>query len=389
MSTLVRKECSDKSSLFSFGFELHILHLPEEIVRHIFVFLEHKDLYFNVRRVCRQLRRNVEDYIQVGLKVFVTAGVEYHRGIVTTKDWNTSEIHWVFKQNGNLISSISKLASGFPEICGTEVHATFGGMYNDKMLVFHNESYHYKIENDDWIHTCMIPVNGRNGARSCLIGELILICGGALGKDVELLNPNSSQCTFKSQCTKDGDFVQTVCPTPLPVSVYVHTLTKVGSKKVILVGGSENQTHSNRVFQGELLPSNEDVGWQKLESMNKKRACHMTFKMKQSVYVAGGFNAYGNVRQNLSCCERYDLEKNTWFKCQHSLPFPLMSASVVVSADEAFALIVGGYKYKDGKTQRSEMSNEILVFTKDTGFYKLENSLLRCPRANPLAIRMQ
>ena len=48
--------------------EANVLDLPEEIIRHIFSFMTDAEVYFNVRCVCRQLRRYVEEYIQLGKK---------------------------------------------------------------------------------------------------------------------------------------------------------------------------------------------------------------------------------------------------------------------------------------------------------------------------------
>ena len=47
-----------------------VLDLPYVVLRCIFGYLSDKDLHFNVRQVCRQLRGYVEDYVQKGKLIF-------------------------------------------------------------------------------------------------------------------------------------------------------------------------------------------------------------------------------------------------------------------------------------------------------------------------------
>ena len=49
----------------------NVLDLPYVVLRHIFSYLSDRDIYFNVRGVCRQLRGYVEDYIQIGNIIFM------------------------------------------------------------------------------------------------------------------------------------------------------------------------------------------------------------------------------------------------------------------------------------------------------------------------------
>ena len=48
---------------------INILDLPYGVVRSIFSHLTDIELFFNVRKTCRQLRGYVEDYIQIGNKM--------------------------------------------------------------------------------------------------------------------------------------------------------------------------------------------------------------------------------------------------------------------------------------------------------------------------------
>ena len=46
--------------------ELHLLELPEEVIRLFFGFLNNGEVYFKLRMVCRKLRELVANYIQLG-----------------------------------------------------------------------------------------------------------------------------------------------------------------------------------------------------------------------------------------------------------------------------------------------------------------------------------
>ena len=46
--------------------ELHLLELPEEVIRMIFGLLNNGEVYFKLRMVCRKLCELVETYIQLG-----------------------------------------------------------------------------------------------------------------------------------------------------------------------------------------------------------------------------------------------------------------------------------------------------------------------------------
>ena len=46
--------------------ELHLLELPEEVIRLFFGFLNNGEVYFKLRMVCRKLREYVANYIQLG-----------------------------------------------------------------------------------------------------------------------------------------------------------------------------------------------------------------------------------------------------------------------------------------------------------------------------------
>ena len=158
----------------------------------------------------------------------------------------------------------------------------------------------------------------------------------------------------------------------------------MGNKKVMLVGGKHVGNVSNRIFEGEVTENKRDIRWKELESMNKRRYYHLTFIMHGNIYVAGGSEGENAHQENvLSSCERYDLSEEKWFDCQHSLPYPLWRASVVVCADESFALITGGLS----ETEQLR-SDGIIIFTEGQGFRYLNNSLLRISRVQHTSVQL-
>ena len=121
--------------------------------------------------------------------------------------------------------------------------------------------------------------------------------------------------------------------------------------------------------------------------MDRTRYSHITFKLKDNVYVAGGVahasteiycpSEAGSWR---SSCEQYSLKENKWLNCRHRLPHPLVRASVSVSTDESFAVITGGLSAKEyydrkkpGSVEVEERAGDILIFTEDKGFKFLYN----------------
>ena len=71
----------------------HILSLHEEIFRNIFCFLSEEEVYFTVRRVCRQLKCYVENYIELAGNFFLSYG-----------PGSSTKILCVFKRNGAIVS---------------------------------------------------------------------------------------------------------------------------------------------------------------------------------------------------------------------------------------------------------------------------------------------
>ena len=102
----------------------------------------------------------------------------------------------------------------------------------------------------------------------------------------------------------------------------------------------------------------------------------MAFKMNENVYVVGGLVVGKAV---LSSCERYSIPDDKWFESIHKLPIPLYNASVTVTPDELFAILIGG------NDQNKRPTNNIIVFDETNGFKLLEEKISR-PRSRNVSI---
>ena len=76
-------------------------------------------------------------------------------------------------------------------------------------------------------------------------------------------------------------------------------------------------------------------------------------------------------------------ENERQYKHNH-LPYPLSNVSVVTDSQENFALICGGEAYFRGWA-----SSNVIIFTKEDGFYVFDDFSLQCRRYGHIAGRME
>ena len=384
-----------------------------------------------MRKTCRQLRGYVEDYIQIGntitcllhnmnkkisiskqnrhcvsiilgLMVFITGGGDVDRKQAV----ETSEIMFVFKRHGKISSTYTHVLPGFP---GRRVPRLegFGGISDGRIIVGYGRNiFEYKIKERRWTNQfinvhCQIDFELGVGIDTHLVGcalneDQLLLCWdtqvqlfqckkNVSENDVPIKSSRVPSSTVGRQRSarpsNTQNLISTVCLTQLPVSANGDSLTRVDHNKVMFVG-------SYWVFEGELSENKNDVIWRKLEFPKIPRRHHIAFKFGDSLYIAGGFEQQGNDFAELSSCERYDFKENKWFDCPHTLPHPLVCASVVVSNDETFAVIIGGYYRHDFGAHHE--SSQIITFTETEGFQLLEENILSWPRSScHTSIRIQ
>ena len=204
----------------------------------------------------------------------------------------------------------------------------------------------------------------------------------------------------KPICPEPEKWIQ--CEDLLPVSVVYHSLTKVREGSIILIGGIGRSERgyrpivSKEVLMGTLASDKENILWEKLPSLNFGRWSHVTFKIDNVIYVAGGFD---DSSMCSSSCEEYSLATKIWRKSDYELPYPLANAVVEVDSQQKFAIIAGGIlslteessiQGNPGKFEKFQDTSKIISFSKEHGFREVGKFELQKPSrygSNAIAIR--
>ena len=282
----------------------------------------------------------------------------------------------------------NQLTGNFGKTCFV---GAFSANCRGKLVVGHQTRlYEYDLGKRDWTKLAS-TYKDRYGASSCCIGsKKFIICGGTRhGGSAEIFHfddiddPGSirqpASLTYWTKFQKNeweklaishnnnASSEQTIphwgCPSKLPVKVCYQTMIELEDGGIMMIGGCQvNGSPSGRAFIGRLIEEETDVNWKEVESMNTPRLEHIAFKMGNSIYVAGGI---GTGDTTSSSCEKYSIVDNKWEVISHSLPYPLNGASVVVGKDELYALVIGG------RINNKIVSNKVIIFTKEKGFFEL------------------
>jgi len=371
----------------------HILDLPEEIFRIIFSYIAEAEVYFKLRVVCSQLREYAEKYVELGIKILVTAGADWEMAIINPLP---SEILYVFKRNQKVISLYSKLGPAFPGV--SNYYGTFSGLCDGHILVGQNRlMYTYNYRKNQWLqlpweNDCM-----RNFASSCAISNSSMVIAGHAydsNNKVQLFRLNDSPIKRRKKRKLISCFLTSkhhshdlashwiTCPTKLPITVQGHTIINISENQVILVGGIITGFGlSGRAFIGKLKAEEYDVKWVEIPSVAYPRTKHMCFKLGPDVFIAGGYGDNGI----LSSIEKFNLKEEKWETHTKSLPCPLTSASVVVDPDETYAVITGGLTSAH-TDYRALCDNHIIFTLEDVAFSK---SSLRKRRSQHISMRIR
>ena len=129
------------------------LDLFEDVFYEVFRFLRADDLYFSVRNVCTKLRYFVDSYVNLG-GVFMLVGGGCRFGEVSERR-HSSEILYIFKQNGKVVSLCSKTAPALPQplssyvIDELQIHTCmeisfFGAVINGRIIAGHYCKEHWQ-----------------------------------------------------------------------------------------------------------------------------------------------------------------------------------------------------------------------------------------------------
>ena len=106
---------------------MHFLDLNEDVVREIFLYLDYDEVFYTLRKVCKQLKEYVDTYIQLG-GVFLLCSVP---GM-------PSKLLHVFKQNGRIVGICPKLGPAIPR-------PSFAGS-SESTFTFDIGSFGYRIK---------------------------------------------------------------------------------------------------------------------------------------------------------------------------------------------------------------------------------------------------
>ena len=335
-----------------------------------------------------------------GIKVFITGGGD----VDTKKAVDTSEFLILFQREERITSMFSKLLPGYP---GSRLPKTdgFGGICDNRILVGYGRNiFEYKIKEKLWTNHfvnlhCKMDVDLGIGLDSHLEGcsindNRLLLCWETQVQflqcnkmrddssyELSKLKPTSSihpgqrvrqKSALALSSNSQNSLTSVVCLTRLPVTANGDTITSIGQNKVMFIG-------SYWVFEGEVTEAGNDVTWKTLEYPKVPRRCHMAFKLKDSVYIAGGYEQHDQEFEELSSCERYDIKTETWMECPHLLPYPLVCGSVVVNQEETLGVIIGGFYRHEGSHVES---SHIITFSELEGFQIVEYGKLLSPRSS-------
>ena len=326
------------------------------------------------------------------------------------------EVLYIFERSNRITSTHRKLLLPLSQNHEYVAYHAFVGS-NDKthFVLVGNSLFKFDASNFRWMHVplikgrCQMCNEGlsarcfrcnRRGASGSLIAHDTLLVAGGTGPNANICDivelgriankslvkdfrqPYSSD--YNDRSIKSPCWIR--CPTHLPLWIEDHTLLNIQNSKVILIGGySAGLQESNRTFLGVLAKSHRDVLWTELASMEQPRAGHVSFKIGDFVYVAGGVRG----TKRLVSCERYDVRRNIWETLKQVLPYPIRHASAVVDSKGKYCFISGGLKSQNLGPNRTSVkwktSSNLIVYHINDGF-KLYNDAFYANREKHISI---
>merc|ERR1712223_1043986 len=126
-----------------------------------------------------------------------------------------------------------------------------------------------------------------------------------------------------------------------------------------------------KLFLGKLslnsLNDEWDVNWRPISTMPTARFGHVTFKLNQEIFIAGGLDIFA--RACLST-DVYKMQENLWHKVD-DMPFWLGDMTSASDVQENFCLIIGTRTFVKGPLLTSDNGQKkmvVLLFSKLVGF---------------------
>ena len=284
--------------------------------------------------------------------------------------------------------------------CPSGVEA-FGGICDGEFITGGSDGiFIYDKNQDNWVKISGLDSIRDSTSSYCMIGNnKMLLTGGSFAYGNLHASQRSGICApaaevieLHTQYSRNSNnldlnkshLVSRICYTRLPVPLINHSVTQVAKHKIIVVGGiiHGNGNATNRVFAGEFsIDDAQSIQWKELEPLEIPRYGHLSFRLGSFLYVAGGV---GRNEKLISSCEVYNINENKWQYGNNHLPYPLSRSSVVTDSQEKFALICGGEAYFKGWA-----SSNVIIFTKEDGFYVFDDFSLQSRRYGHIAGRIE
>ena len=262
--------------------------------------------------------------------------------------------------------------------------------------------FQYNIKDGSW-HSVQDYKNvkfERTEAKSCVLNDSILICGGLESPTgVELLryerigmkdnfNDLPHDCVMEENPHIGCLGHQKFCYGKIPVPCFFgHSITNIGKHNVLLIGGVDeieddngwgnawddtdclSGRSSNRVFKGSV--DGENIIWKEVNPMKFNRNRHTAFKMNENVYVFGG--------NETRVCERFDLSVEKWSESYH-LPLHLCCTPyfAIICGSKPTAVLLCNHFWRPALLHiysTSKMYHDIAyvhTFTEENGFQDIK-----------------
>ena len=394
------------SQLRTFGTNLSLCDLPEEVFRKVFHFLDSQTLYLHLRHVCNQLRKYVDSFLKKGVFLGVGYGVIHSIHVYQRPDCKMECFH---NKSDVSLSYFSALPSDSIELAcdmKLEVQPFSKNVMGNRLFVGVRSSNvwsnkpltnviidFYKFSQS--IHKWIIINENVHSFTNKLIDDLR--CWTTIGNSQLVLfvgkpkNPhvtsiklisykfNNTQISGNKPRNTHLDFDE--CEIELPKTLRFldkFSVVRVSHRLIILIGGSYSYlsgvnpgSPNIMLWHLTLLPGNdrnfsfEPVAMSLKECLMKP----VCFALKGSVYIA-----------NLNECnrpvnivwDRYDIYTKKYhancYKMPTSMYFPILSTNckirVLNDADDKYALLL------TQSIQQLTVSN-LVLFTVEEGFKEL------------------
>ena len=163
-----------------------------------------------------------------------------------------------------------------------------GGGVDDNEKTSHS-IHEYDPKTDAWksLPNMNIP---RHRAKCCSVGKMLFVIGGYGGDKLDLLD--SIECIRIDATTQPTHW--TICQATVPSKLIGYDIVAIDDN-IYLTGGCHNGvcSGSSEAFCGMLNSDGDDIIWNPLPPMLRKRSYHVSFPLQNKLFAVGGLgNGY-------------------------------------------------------------------------------------------------